>query len=48
MVPNSSMKQDAATGTDMSGQKVSTGVYLIFAADQEGTYKCKTKMLVVR
>ncbi|MCB0792399.1 MAG: hypothetical protein H6595_06360 [Flavobacteriales bacterium] len=35
-------------GTDMSGQKVSTGVYLIFAADQEGTYKCKTKMLVVR
>ncbi|MCB9168786.1 MAG: hypothetical protein H6594_00370 [Flavobacteriales bacterium] len=35
-------------GTDMAGQKVATGVYLIFAADQEGTYKCRTKMLVVR
>jgi len=35
-------------GTDMSGKRVSTGVYLIFASDDTGTYKCNTKVLVVR
>lgn len=34
--------------TDMSGNRVSTGVYLVFATDREGTYKCNTKVLVVR
>jgi hypothetical protein len=34
--------------TDMEGNRVSTGVYLIFAADQFGTSKCNTKVLVVR
>jgi hypothetical protein len=32
----------------MSGERVSTGVYLIFATDQFGTFKCNTKVLVVR
>ena len=35
-------------GTDMEGNRVSTGVYLIFASDRGGTYKCNTKVLVVR
>jgi ligand-binding sensor domain-containing protein len=34
--------------TDMEGNRVSTGVYLIFAADQFGNTKCNTKVLVVR
>lgn len=34
--------------TDMNGNRVSTGVYLIFAADPEGAYKCNTKVLVAR
>jgi len=34
--------------TDMEGNRVSTGVYLIFAADQFGVTKCNTKVLVVR
>lgn len=34
--------------TDMEGNRVSTGVYLIFATDQFGTFKCNTKVLVVR
>lgn len=33
---------------DMSGNRVATGVYLVFASDQEGLYKCNTKLLVVR
>lgn len=35
-------------GNDMSGNRVSTGVYLIFAADRTGAYKCNTKVLVTR
>lgn len=35
-------------GTDMSGQRVSTGVYLVFASDADGNTKCNTKVLVVR
>ncbi len=33
---------------DMSGDRVATGVYMIFATDITGTYKCNTKVLVVR
>ena len=35
-------------GTDLSGNRVSTGVYMIFAADPEGASRCNTKVLVVR
>ena len=35
-------------GTDLSGNRVSTGVYLILAVDRYGSYKCNTKVLVVR
>ncbi len=35
-------------GTDMGGNRVSTGVYLVFASDPEGNTKCNTKVLVVR
>lgn len=35
-------------GTDMEGNKVSTGVYMVFVADQFGSSKCNTKVLVVR
>jgi hypothetical protein len=35
-------------GTDMSGNRVSTGVYLVMVADRFGTTKCNTKVLVVR
>jgi hypothetical protein len=35
-------------GTDMDGNRVSTGVYLIFASDDTGEFKCNTKVLVVR
>jgi len=34
--------------TDLTGNRVSTGVYLIFASDDTGTFKCNTKVLVVR
>ncbi len=34
--------------SDMSGNRVATGVYMIFATDITGTYKCNTKVLVVR
>jgi ligand-binding sensor domain-containing protein len=34
--------------TDMAGNRVATGVYLIFASDREGNAKCNTKVLVVR
>ncbi|MCB0793103.1 MAG: hypothetical protein KDB88_00070, partial [Flavobacteriales bacterium] len=35
-------------GTDLSGNRVSTGVYLVFASDNDGQSKCNTKVLVVR
>ncbi len=35
-------------GTDMEGNKVSTGVYMVFVADRTGTSKCRTRVLVVR
>ncbi len=35
-------------GTDMNGNRVSTGVYLVFASDAEGNTKCNTKVLVLR
>ena len=35
-------------GTDMSGYRVATGVYLILATDREGSTKCNSKILVVR
>lgn len=35
-------------GTDLSGQRVSTGVYLVLASDPSGTAHCNTKVLVVR
>jgi ligand-binding sensor domain-containing protein len=34
--------------TDMSGRRVSTGVYLVFSVDPDGTNKCNTKVAVVR
>ena len=34
--------------TDMSGRRVSTGVYLVLAMDPEGKTKCNTKVAVVR
>ena len=34
--------------SDMSGNRVATGVYLIFASDPEGSFKCNTKVLVAR
>ncbi|MBK9146964.1 MAG: hypothetical protein IPM12_03980 [Flavobacteriales bacterium] len=33
---------------DMSGNRVATGVYLIFASDPDGAFKCNTKVLVAR
>ena len=35
-------------GNDMGGRRASTGVYLVFASDLTGTYKCNTKVLLVR
>lgn len=35
-------------GTDMSGNRASTGVYMVLASDASGTYKCNTKVLLVR
>jgi hypothetical protein len=34
--------------SDLSGQRVATGVYTILASSKEGDYKCRTKVLVVR
>ena len=34
--------------TDLSGQRVSTGVYLVLASDPTGTLHCNTKVMVVR
>lgn len=34
--------------TDMQGQRVSTGVYLVLVMDPEGKSKCNTKVAVVR
>ncbi|MFZ1694241.1 MAG: hypothetical protein WAT74_13670 [Flavobacteriales bacterium] len=34
--------------SDMSGNRVATGVYLIFASDPDGVFKCNTKVLVAR
>ena len=37
------------TGTDMSGERVSTGVYLVLRdATRSAQFKCNTKVLVVR
>jgi hypothetical protein len=35
-------------GNDMSGNRVATGVYIVFASDPTGAFKCNTKLLVVR
>lgn len=35
-------------GTDMAGNRVSTGVYLVLVVDRFGNTKCNTKVLVVR
>ncbi|MBK8498979.1 MAG: hypothetical protein IPL52_09215 [Flavobacteriales bacterium] len=35
-------------GNDMSGNRAATGVYLIFATDLTGAYKCNTKVMLVR
>lgn len=35
-------------GTDMAGNAIATGVYLILATDRFGSSKCNTKVLVVR
>ncbi|HRD52748.1 MAG TPA: hypothetical protein PKY96_08880 [Flavobacteriales bacterium] len=34
--------------SDMNGNRVATGVYLIFASDPDGVFKCNTKVLVAR
>jgi len=34
--------------TDMSGNRVATGVYMVFVMDPTGTSKCNTKIMVVR
>ena len=34
--------------TDLSGQRVGTGVYLVLASDPTGTFHCNTKVMVVR
>lgn len=35
-------------GNDMSGRRAATGVYLVFASDIYGTFKCNTKLLLVK
>lgn len=35
-------------GTDMSGNRVSSGVYLAFSSNGDGSQKCMTKVLVMR
>ena len=34
--------------TDLSGNRVSTGIYLVLAVDPDGKRKCNTKVAVVR
>jgi hypothetical protein len=34
--------------TDMQGNRVSTGVYLVLASDDTGEFTCNTKVVVVR
>ncbi len=43
-----SIRQAIWPATNMSGERVSTGVYLIFASDDTGEFKCNTKVMVVR
>lgn len=35
-------------GTDMAGNRVATGVYMVLVSDRFGSSKCNTKVLVVR
>jgi hypothetical protein len=35
-------------GNDMSGNRAATGVYLVFASDVSGAFKCNTKLLLVK
>ncbi|MGV3636939.1 MAG: two-component regulator propeller domain-containing protein [Flavobacteriales bacterium] len=35
-------------GNDMSGRRAATGVYLVFASDATGSFKCNTKLLLVK
>ncbi len=35
-------------GNDMSGNRASTGVYLVLVSDQSGSFKCNTKVLLAR
>ncbi|HNR55124.1 MAG TPA: ABC transporter substrate-binding protein, partial [Flavobacteriales bacterium] len=35
-------------GNDMSGRRAATGVYLVFASDITGTFKCNTKLLLLK
>lgn len=35
-------------GNDMGGRRAATGVYLVFASDVTGTFKCNTKLLLVK
>lgn len=35
-------------GNDMSGRRAATGVYLVFASDISGTFKCNTRLLLVK
>jgi len=36
------------TGNDMGGKRAATGVYLVFASDASGTFKCNTKVLLIK
>lgn len=35
-------------GNDMEGRRAATGVYLVFASDLTGTFKCSTRLLLVK
>ena len=35
-------------GNDMSGRRAATGVYMVFASDISGSFKCNTKLLLVK
>lgn len=35
-------------GNDMAGRRAATGVYLVFASDASGSFKCNTKLLLVK
>lgn len=35
-------------GNDMSGRRAATGVYMVFASDVSGSFKCNTKLLLVK